>query len=200
MNIKSEPLKVVEGYSYGQESLGKLLTADEVAPKVYMRAERLLELASLGYVPYLRIDNGPPLFKARELVSFIRQNYIQKYDAKPLPVNFIIQTVEKPKLKLPVVLTQLDDQILEYHSVEPTCCVYFLVKNNDVVYVGQTIRFPYRMNGHIDEKEFDRVLYIPVEKSRLREVEEFWIKNLKPSLNSEWREGRKHPIKEAVNG
>jgi len=62
--------------------------------------------------------------------------------------------------------------------IEP--CVYFLLLDNEVVYVGQSTSLPGRATQHRDDKEFNRVLYMSVPKDRLDEIERKFIKELKP--------------------
>jgi len=41
--------------------------------------------------------------------------------------------------------------------------IYFLKKDGEIVYVGQTIYFPYRLKAHLAGKNFDEVVYSEVE-------------------------------------
>ena len=62
--------------------------------------------------------------------------------------------------------------------------IYFLLKENDVVYVGQTTRNLLRPFAHKD-KIFDSVaiIYQAEDRELLNEVEEFYIKKYSPKYN-----------------
>jgi excinuclease UvrABC nuclease subunit len=61
--------------------------------------------------------------------------------------------------------------------------IYFLCKDNKVVYIGQSKDVTNRVNGHIGFKEFDSVTAMLVPEGLLDEVEKYWIKRIKPELN-----------------
>lgn len=60
--------------------------------------------------------------------------------------------------------------------------VYFLVKGNEIVYVGQSKHGSSRMYSHRD-KDFDRVYYIEVNPGILNEVETHYILKFAPKYN-----------------
>lgn len=60
--------------------------------------------------------------------------------------------------------------------------IYFLIKDNDVVYVGQTRNGLYRPFSHHD-KDFDEVRIIICEESELDEAEDAMIKKYTPKYN-----------------
>ena len=63
--------------------------------------------------------------------------------------------------------------------------VYFLFKNNNLVYVGQSTHVPTRIASHVREGrlKFDRVSFIRVPPERLLEVEAYYIDLLWPEEN-----------------
>ena len=63
--------------------------------------------------------------------------------------------------------------------------VYFLFKNNNLVYVGQSTHVPTRIASHVREGrlEFDKVSFIRVPPERLLEVEAYYIDLLWPEEN-----------------
>lgn len=64
------------------------------------------------------------------------------------------------------------------------CGIYFLLKEEDVVYVGQSVNAAGRILTHLKEgKDFDRVLFWPQRRSRLDDVEKRLIRLLQPPLN-----------------
>lgn len=69
-----------------------------------------------------------------------------------------------------------------------TCGVYFLIKENEVVYVGQSVNIAARIIAHKnDGKVFDEVKFILCEKEKLDEKEMFFIKLLQPKLNGDYK-------------
>lgn len=79
-----------------------------------------------------------------------------------------------------------EEEICE-HSVkfENTCGVYFLIKNNKIVYVGQSVNAPARIPQHTD-KDFDSFAVIRCEKESLDALESLYIHLFKPGLNGKF--------------
>lgn len=68
-------------------------------------------------------------------------------------------------------------------SEEERCLVYFLIKDNEIVYVGQTIQGLLRVYTHCGQKDFDSYFAIKCEKEKLNEVEASYIVKFNPVLN-----------------
>lgn len=64
----------------------------------------------------------------------------------------------------------------------PSCMIYFLIRGEEVVYVGQTTRGIVRPLSHID-KEFDSIKVLYVERDKLDETEGYFIAKYKPIYN-----------------
>lgn len=66
------------------------------------------------------------------------------------------------------------------------CGVYFLIEGQDVVYVGQSADVVRRVNEHLDRgrKKFDAAMYLTCSLGELDELEEHFIKALKPRYNN----------------
>lgn len=60
--------------------------------------------------------------------------------------------------------------------------VYFLYKNDDIIYIGQSVNVMARVGQHVD-KDFDNVKIICCDKQNLNDVEAFFIDLFKPRLN-----------------
>ena len=60
--------------------------------------------------------------------------------------------------------------------------IYFLLKDNEVVYVGQTKSGLDRPFQHKD-KDFDMVKILPCDESELNEMEDFYILKYEPKYN-----------------
>lgn len=59
-------------------------------------------------------------------------------------------------------------------------CVYFLCKDDKVIYVGQTVNLYVRLDYHRKHKDFDSVFFIEVNKRDLLKVESYYAKRLTP--------------------
>lgn len=86
-------------------------------------------------------------------------------------------------------------------------CVYFLMNDDELVYIGQTKNLRHRLNNHkcnlrynikVGDKEygddfFNSVFYLPVEddKQKRIELEDYYIANYQPKLNSHYDMGLK---------
>jgi hypothetical protein len=68
-------------------------------------------------------------------------------------------------------------------SVMPVCGIYFLIKDNEIVYVGKSKRISYRLNDHKRVKDFNRVFFIECNEEDLDEVERTYIRKFLPKLN-----------------
>lgn len=76
-----------------------------------------------------------------------------------------------------------EDIVTQAHPLTPICGVYFLVKGNRVVYVGQSVNIVARLGTHLKEKEFDSTCYMAAEPQELDFIESFYIHALQPELN-----------------
>lgn len=63
------------------------------------------------------------------------------------------------------------------------CGVYFLVKGDRVVYVGQSTNLSMRIASHATTKDFDSVAYVPCLREDLDLVESLYIHVLRPCEN-----------------
>src|SRR5258708_30571573 len=61
--------------------------------------------------------------------------------------------------------------------------VYFLLRGEEIVYVGQSKNVACRIAAHINKKFFDSILIMSVPLEALSSVETYWIGQLKPVLN-----------------
>lgn len=86
-----------------------------------------------------------------------------------------------------------DAKLLNY--VSPICGIYFLLRGDEVVYVGKSIDILHRVQRHKKEntKAFDSVRYVEVDEVDLAIEEERWIKFFQPVENrasTEWNSSR----------
>ena len=62
-------------------------------------------------------------------------------------------------------------------------CVYFLIKNNEIVYVGQTVKLHNRLQQHKLDKDFDSYFFLECKKEELLALERKYIFEFLPVLN-----------------
>jgi hypothetical protein len=98
-----------------------------------------------------------------------------------------IEDVFKPG-DYPEELAEVHELLKEF-DCRRTPCVYFLINFGQIVYVGQSINLAVRVAQHrsgtngTPKKEFNRVLYCPVAKNKLCDIESHFIKLLNPTYN-----------------
>lgn len=124
--------------------------------------------------------NGKPYYyKPKELEEQLSQFIGEYHQLKPsvLPVF-----VPNEPNEIPFELSAISEKLvrLPAHFVS---AVYFLCKNNKVVYVGQATIVARRVSDHIGVKDFDTVFYLPVPKDDLTTIELSFIESLYPELN-----------------
>lgn len=76
--------------------------------------------------------------------------------------------------------------------------IYFLVHNNIVIYVGQSIDIYTRISSHKNKKEFTSAFYIECPEEELKCTEDYYIIALNPPLNKT-HELAKHYNKYKIN-
>ena len=170
-----------------------LKTAEEISDLVgSISADRIMELANSGYMPHYRIDGGTPIFKVSEVKDWLACNLLAKSEGRPFP-NAIRVVIAAPEVinKPPTTISNVPNlQQLPKHGYQPG--VYFLCKDDKVVYVGQSVTPGSRVGQHVlsPEKDFDRVYLIPVPHSELDDVEATFIHLLLPSQQGGVKSGR----------
>lgn len=71
------------------------------------------------------------------------------------------------------------------------CGIYFLLRDGEVVYVGQSVSIARRVKTHRKTLVFDEVKYIEVDRTRLNDAERKFIMELKPKHNGTVRAGNR---------
>lgn len=79
----------------------------------------------------------------------------------------------------------LDEQTIVSIAREfPVICgVYFLVDDNEIVYVGKSANVYKRACQHLTEKTWTKIAVLPIPQDRLDEVEQAYINHFAPRLN-----------------
>ena len=78
-----------------------------------------------------------------------------------------------------------EDEIIAASVVAPKLCgVYFLIHQNKIVYVGQSVNVWSRIGAHAAEgKTFSSASFVVCDKKHLDVVEALYIHTLRPRLN-----------------
>lgn len=169
-----------------------LKTADEICQGLGISAERLIQLADSGYAPHWRIDNGSPLFRIGEVKDWISQNALERVKGKPLPQAFTV-IVAKERISdyrnVPEQLRQIPG-LIDISAEARRSGIYFLCKDNELLYVGQSVSVYARILAHHHEGKFNRVIFMPWPPDDLNSVEGALIRALRPPLNGQTVNGK----------
>ena len=65
---------------------------------------------------------------------------------------------------------------------EKICCIYFLIKNSEIVYIGQSTNGISRIQQHTD-KDFDSYFILETSKEHLNDLESHYIVKFNPVYN-----------------
>ena len=137
-----------------------------------------------GLIPHYNI-NGTKAFKLNEVLAWIKDELIERHDGFQIISRFYSYKAgtKKPTEVPNVLINHAED--LEEISIFTPPCVYFLLYNIEIVYVGQSVNVPARIHQHTLNKDFNRVLYLPVVEENLLKVERFFIEQFQPKYNKE---------------
>ena len=183
---KTDEYNYYESFNLNPKSWDKAVCASEAVklmPGSISEAD-LIEWAESRLCPHYRVNGGPPLFNRTKLKDWITWNKIEVCDGKPL-CNFISHKVEAVEnYKIPSCIAGIDG-IIEANLTTVFSGVYFLCKNNEIVYVGQAQSVSNRVGNHCGDgvKDFDSAFCIPVSISLLNAVEQYYIKAFLPKYN-----------------
>lgn len=72
---------------------------------------------------------------------------------------------------------------LEEHDPERDSCIYFLLRGEEVVYVGRSAAVAQRLRKHRKVKAFDRCMILRCSAANADRLERHWISRLSPEYN-----------------
>lgn len=113
----------------------------------------------------------------------LRAELAAAQEAKPMAFT------ELPRLRIkPHEIAAAERSIVQASvdcRAQDTCGVYFLIRDDKIVYVGQSLDVAARVVSHRRDanKRFNRAAWVECEPDRLDEVERFWIRALRPEHN-----------------
>lgn len=150
----------------------------------FLNREAFAKYDKQGLIPHYKI-NGIKAYKINEVLEWIKEELVEYYDGfKIISKFYSFNTGIKKPEDIPNELIKHSEELIEFPICTPPC-VYFLLDNIEIVYVGQSINLPGRLTQHTLDKNFNRALYLPVVKENLLNVERFFIEHLKPKYNKE---------------
>ena len=152
--------------------------------EAFLTKETFTKYDEQGLMPHYLI-NGIKAYKVIEVLKWIKEELVEHYDGFKIVSKFYSydDDLKKP-LDIPKELIHHSQELLELPIINPPC-VYFLLEGVEIVYVGQSINVAARVNQHIQDKDFNKVLYLPVVKENLDVVERFFIERLQPKYNKD---------------
>jgi len=163
-----------------------LVGADVIAKEYGISEDRVIGLADSGYMPHYRLDGGSPMFKKTDAKQWIAQNMMQQIKGKAADFEFkvLLDVPQKFDTLPPKSISNVAGLTELTHMLYPSG-VYFLVQDDEVVYVGQSVNPLARISTHVKEKAgmFNKFYFLAVPKHMLDSVEGGFIKLLKPKLN-----------------
>jgi hypothetical protein len=112
-----------------------------------------------------------------ELNDFILK--VPRLKTKIYPIEYSKGGTKK---NVPMSIRALKEDLDEYHPYLGSC-IYFLIRDNEVVYIGQSTNLTARVGAHKNDKSFDHVYYFRVPPEELDDLERCLIKNLRPEYN-----------------
>ena len=124
------------------------------------------------------------LFDNDEIISDLD---IMQVDAKKVPDVIKIQCYDEKVTasdEIPIEISKIDSLFkLPKSLFNSGTCIYFLCKNDKVVYVGQAENVHQRLVEHMRTKIFDAVFYLRVPAHKMNKIESALISYLKPEYN-----------------
>jgi hypothetical protein len=168
--------------------LSEALRSDPAAPEALPHPARKSATVYLGrdIIDYLSGYSDEMMPATIEMDAY-RAGLDREYDALRIDLQSKVDRAmrEAHGEMLRVVRLHLEKATLDItKEAQLSCGVYFLRHKNETVYVGQSVSVHARVATHKKSgKQFDEVLFLPCEKQELNNLEGFFIRLLKPSLN-----------------
>lgn len=97
--------------------------------------------------------------------------------------DYVVLHGKKIKILLNEPLLDEDDILLLAGIRKKRCGIYFLIKGEEIVYVGQSTNIFYRVGQHEGVKDFDTFTYLECDKEHLDLLEARYITKIKPKYN-----------------
>jgi len=144
---------------------------------------------------FQKVDKG---WRVQICIDGIRESatFSSKFDAKAWATerSVILRRAKKPDIdhwiadsrRLFVEFSDLlseSDILSKAKKPEDVSGVYFLIRDEKIVYVGQSKCVYARLETHKKEKDFDKVTIVKCAQDKLKPLEELYIRKFQPPLN-----------------
>lgn len=152
--------------------------------EIYSYLNTLAENRMIKHYILEGVNEKVYLFDADEILDGLE---ILEIEAKKVTEVIKIQCYDE-KVKhsdnIPIEISRIEELYRVPKSLfNSGSCIYFLCKNEKVVYVGQAENIHQRLIEHQKNKVFDDVYYIRVSAHKMSKVEAALISYLKPEYN-----------------
>jgi len=201
-------------------SLNKLLTVDGISCSGYIQRQERLG----NPVNHKLHDGTTKKYRILDVIARARAEAVSmgqpKIIKEKMALDFLIEKRNKLEQEVTDLLDKRDAHFVDFHSMSDAltgkhmliereivkaaspintsdyCGVYFLVKGDRVVYVGQSINILVRVREHSKHKDFDSFSFIRCEKKKLDVLESLYIHALRPEQQG-WSGARRHKVMSA---
>lgn len=145
----------------------------------------LKEWCDAGYMPHVRVQGKGISVYASKVGTWVKRELLEVYEGGPFDWNTKPVYTHEPRrpAAMPKELVALADSLHYLGACKYPPCVYFLIHNRTIIYIGKTVNLLSRIGSHVNDKTFNEIYYLPVPESRLDEVEQAFIRVLQPKRN-----------------
>ena len=149
-----------------------------LGPKVY----RVLDLVARAKAEGKKIEPTDELYHERAMDALTLKRYRIEKEIEQLERK-ATHIIESSVLSTSLTGKHMVSEqyiVAKAEYFENQCGVYFLVKDNRVVYVGQSVQISARLADHAKTKNFDSYAFIRCDKEKLNVLESLYIHALSP--------------------
>ncbi len=164
----------------------KLMTQDEAALYCKIDATILSKWTESGHAPHVFYANQGPLYQKAEITRWLKENLTQIHRSMKLPerLDICMSINERESGGIPISIASIST-LCELTITGQVPGIYFLCRDSNVVYVGQSVCIFARVGQHFYQatKKFDRAFFLPCPKEDLNTIEKHFISTLDPEYN-----------------
>lgn len=200
MNLETSPFEDYKKFKIAQElpktlikKLGVVLAEEDdgiyIAPSdndIYKWLNKAALRNEIDHGLFERGDMKVPVFHPHDVEEYISGN-LKIVITPDLPEVVKVYCFGEHACNsddVPIEISGVNDLFrIDQNIFNSGPCVYFLVRDNKVVYIGQAENIFPRLHEHQKNKQFDRVFYIRVPLNKLTKIESSLIGSLQPEYN-----------------
>lgn len=160
-----------------------LISPEKASVLTNIPKQRLISLAKSGVTPCIWFGEKL-MFHQYDIVMWSYENYCRIQHGRRVESEFkLLYTKRSTPEDIPEILQLMSGRLKDLDYCHKTPCIYFLLQEGVIVYVGMSTSLQVRISSHSQDKIFDRVLYLDYHDSNIEEVEASFIRYLKPKYN-----------------